>query len=118
MGVVAEVGAETGFEYHPAMKQPIELRDDPEGLAKVIRDIGANTVGIDGCDGVGKSTLALRLIELLGGSIVDVDDHLERERGRYVAALRIDDFKNALNAAVSPSGPRFVTGICLTDVWT
>ncbi len=58
------------------------------------------------------------MVERLGGTVVDVDDHLDKETGHYVDALRLDDLRAALNANLSSRGPLFITGVCLFDVLT
>ena len=52
-----------------AVTTTIELRDDPEALAEIVRDRQAEIIAIDGCDGAGKTPLARLLAELLGGKV-------------------------------------------------
>lgn len=70
-------------------------------------------IGIDGWTGVGKTTIARSLADILSGSAYDVDMALDRDRKHFVSALRMHEI---LEALALPSGLLFVSGVCLRQV--
>ncbi|WP_441259606.1 hypothetical protein AB7008_23605 [Bradyrhizobium sp. 521_C7_N1_3] len=82
-------------------------------LADLLPNDGRLCIGIDGMDGVGKSTLARELANRLGGSVISLDDHLTRKQNGYILHIRCDELKAALSASTSPI---LVEGVCLLAV--
>lgn len=75
----------------------------------------ACVIAIDGVDGAGKSTVAVRLAESLNcGTALDVDSFLEREQEKYVGALRIDLLRQQVQQR--DGGPVVLAGICMREV--
>lgn len=72
-----------------------------------------SVIAIDGKDGVGKSTLSAQLCQEIGGTVISVDDHVEKGRGTYFPASHLSDVRSALFQAAAP---RIVEGVCLRDV--
>jgi hypothetical protein len=70
------------------------------------------TIAMDGADGVGKTTLAVALRRLVGGTIISVDDYVAKNQGTYVPSLRALELRAALEGA---SAPRIVEGVCLVN---
>ena len=71
---------------------------------------GAGVIGIDGTDGVGKTTLANELGRAIGVPIVSLDDFIVKNQGSYVPHLQISDLREALASA---GRPVIVDGVCL-----
>ncbi|MDE5461164.1 hypothetical protein [Bradyrhizobium sp. CSS354] len=74
---------------------------------------GSLCIGLDGMDGVGKSTLARELADRLGGSVISLDDHLTRKQNGYILHIRGDELKAAISASRSPM---VIEGVCLLGV--
>jgi len=96
----------------PRVGQTVTL-DELE--ARIIA-IEANRViiGLDGLDGVGKTTLGRELKTRLGADLISVDDYLDKNRGVYLGALRLEDLKSAIER--SASRVVLVEGTCLREV--
>jgi hypothetical protein len=71
---------------------------------------GAAVIGIDGTDGVGKTTLANELGEVIGVPVVSLDDFVAKNQGSYVPHLQISDLRETLASA---GRPVIVDGVCL-----
>lgn len=67
-------------------------------------------IGLDGMDGVGKSTLAKVLGAKMNYPVVGLDDYLERERGGYIDYLRYDELQIMLD-----QDSFIVEGVCLLE---
>lgn len=63
-------------------------------LLALIRQKKPKTVGIDGVSGVGKSTLAARLAEALGGNVVPCDAFHKHPRQAWPLLPNLDDFED------------------------
>jgi hypothetical protein len=70
-------------------------------------------IGIDGMDGVGKTTLAKQLKGALGATLVSLDEYLDRKKGAFARHIRCDDV-NAILAARRQWA--IVEGVCLREV--
>jgi hypothetical protein len=70
-------------------------------------------IGVDGLDGIGKSTLARAMAKRLGGSVISLDDYLNKKQNRYVQHIRCNEVDAAI--ATSPS-PILIEGVCLLAV--
>ena len=85
--------------------------DTPESLAAFVGSTAARRIGVDGIDGVGKSTLAADLSRRLEFSCYSLDDFVEKNKGRYIPYVQVDKLKERLE-----SQERFVIeGVCLLD---
>lgn len=88
--------------------------DSEEDLARAVLSenaVGASFVlGIDGNDGVGKTTLANTIAPLLNAFVLSLDDHIEKHKDGYVSFLRIGEIQ-AILADQTP--PLIVEGVCL-----
>lgn len=94
-----------------------EIREDPAKVAAIVRSRGAQLIGIDGCDGAGKTTLARALAVQLGGIVVDLDDHLEKHQGVFIPALKLNDVATQLTQAAKSGRVVIVSGLCLMEVF-
>jgi hypothetical protein len=85
----------------------------PEEVAAIVIELCANSdrwiVGIDGIDGVGKSTLAKVLGRLLGATVLSLDNHLTEDQGSYIPYLRYDEIAQLAQT----NHQVIVEGICL-----
>ena len=90
---------------------------DPDAFARHVRANlpRVSVVGIDGWTGVGKTTLATNLAKAAGGQCLDLDEFLERDRKRYVGAIRLDELRSSLSTSARPL---FISGICIREVLT
>lgn len=70
------------------------------------------TIAMDGNDGVGKTTLAVALRRLIGGTVISVDDYVAKNQGMYVPFLRAFELRAAIEGACAP---RIVEGVCLVS---
>ena len=87
-----------------SVKELIEkLRLDLEGIDTPV-------IGIDGTDGVGKTTLASQIGDAFKLPVIYLDDFLEPERGSYVAYLCLEDVREKLRLLNSPV---VIEGVCL-----
>ena len=76
------------------MKQP--PFEDEQVLIQAIRErlpqleplVSPLVISIDGLGGTGKTTLAAKIAEALGGRVVSLDDHLAPHHGTYLPHLR------------------------------
>lgn len=71
---------------------------------------GVVVVGVDGRDGVGKTTLARELGESIGATVISLDDFVPEKLGAYVPNLRSNDLASSISSA---SRPVIVEGVCL-----
>ena len=96
-------------------EKQIVVEDSPEALAKLITERRARLVAIDGSDGVGKTTLARSIAKLINATAIDLDSYVNKNQGAFVAALRIDELKQTLEAAFLLGRPAIVSSICIRD---
>ena len=82
-------------------------------VARAIRERGARRVGIDGCSGAGKTTLAQQLAELLDGKRLDFDDYVNKGNG-FIKGLRLGELKKFING--DSTDFLFLSGICMLAV--
>ncbi|WP_321947862.1 shikimate kinase [Paraburkholderia sp. J10-1] len=85
-------------------------------LAEALRPVAGGLITFDGCDGAGKTTLALKLSEALGHEVVDVDKHLNRQMGEYVKAIRLSELASDVESAFARSPVVLLSGICMRQV--
>jgi len=90
-----------------------QLTDLTAALASLVADRVAPVIGIDGLDGVGKTTMAKRLAHLLGAQHLELDDFLCKDRGTYACQIRCDELHGYIG---SIDGPIVIDGICLLAV--
>lgn len=69
-------------------------------------------IGIDGIDGVGKSTLAGTLANHLGVDHIDIDNYLDKNHGGYLQYL---DYKS-LETDLAKANGFVLEGVCLLAV--
>lgn len=82
----------------------------------MIRDRAAKVVAIDGCNGVGKTTLGNRLANYLSGAQIDFDAFLERHSGEFLAALQLDKLRSELDRKRASSPVIVLSGVCMLSV--
>jgi ABC-type dipeptide/oligopeptide/nickel transport system ATPase component len=87
---------------------------EPEELARhlLAKNLGKSTflIGIDGKDGIGKSTLAQELSRLINAKLISLDDYLIRNQDKYVDSLKIDEIIDAIK---STTDIIIIEGVCL-----
>ena len=87
---------------------------EPEELARHLMaknvDKSALLIGIDGKDGIGKSTLAKELSRLINAKLISLDDFLVRNQDKYVDSLKIGEITDAIK---STTGIVIIEGVCL-----
>jgi adenylate kinase family enzyme len=74
------------------------IKNKPEELAAYIESLGRGLIVFDGRPLAGKSHLARTLAQRLGCTFVDADSFLDRKTGKFLAALRIDELRRAIEA--------------------
>lgn len=79
-------------------------------LAEEIQEASGFIIGIDGKDGSGKSRLAKELAEKLPAKLIELDSFMEKNRGRYVSALKTEEIQGAI---IQASGIVIIEGVCL-----
>ena len=89
----------------------IITREPPE--VDVSRMRGCGVIGIDGDNGAGKSTLAHELVQMIGGSVISVDDFLSGNGMAYSSQLDLPNLSKKIKAAEEPI---IVEGVLLLDV--
>ena len=82
-----------------------ECRRQPEWLT------GTGILVIDGCQGVGKSTLAAVISKIADIPCIHLDEFLVRNQGSFVDSLRLPDIRSALRQR-----PIIVEGVCVLEV--
>lgn len=91
--------------------------DDKEKLLLELKKKQPHIVGVDGEDGAGKSTkIAPFLAEQLNGTVLSIDNYLEKDRGSYIGYLHYESLCRDLLALVKKSWPIIIEGIMLLDV--
>ena len=88
------------------MREVENVEEVAEALA------GMRRIGVDGTDGVGKSTLSKRLGEMIGVPVFALDDFLEKEQGGFVEHIKYDE----LRASLADEGRLLIEGVCLREV--
>lgn len=96
-------------------KRQIELQDVTT-LVDVLRPLPSGVVSFDGCDGVGKTTLAHKISDALGYEVVDLDKHLTRETGEFVSAIRSSELVQEIDDALACSPVVLLSGVCMQTV--
>ncbi|MEJ2657251.1 MAG: hypothetical protein P8012_08630 [Desulfobacterales bacterium] len=86
--------------------------DNVNEVAAYIRTRGYCRIGVDGIDGVGKSTLAAVLASTLGMRHLNLDDYLVKKQGGFLSHLKYDELQHDISEP-----DRFVVeGVCLLAV--
>ncbi|KVE06278.1 hypothetical protein WI91_07990 [Burkholderia vietnamiensis] len=80
------------------------------------REIKHGLITFDGCMFAGKTTLMREIARRLGVPGIDLDDYVEREQGKFVEALRLDELKIAIARAQTKSDVVLLSGICMLEV--
>tara|TARA_Y100001938_G_scaffold135436_1_gene197110 strand:- start:1796 stop:2374 length:579 start_codon:yes stop_codon:yes gene_type:complete len=87
---------------------------EPKELARQImaKNISKSAwlIGIDGIDGIGKSTLAKEISLLINAKLISLDDFLARNQDIYVDSLRVNEIFDAITSTV---GITIIEGVCL-----
>lgn len=96
------------------MHQEMYKANNVDEIADLIKSTFATAgiIGIDGNDGVGKSTLAKELGEVIGAAVFSIDDFVANNLGSYIPNLRAKELQAAVSSA---SRPLIVEGVCLLN---
>ncbi|MBN3761130.1 hypothetical protein [Burkholderia sp. Ac-20365] len=89
---------------------------DVEVLAHRVREMGNGLITFDGCMLAGKTTLMREIARRLGAQGLDLDDFVEKQRGVFVPALRLEDLTAAIRQARARSDFVLLSGICMREV--
>lgn len=81
-------------------------------LHEVLETSPRALIGVDGKDGAGKSRLAAMLGDELCIDVIHLDDYLEKNRGAYVAFLKVGELRKRIQERTRPI---IVEGICLLE---
>jgi uridine kinase len=92
------------------MQETSEIKD----ITKKLKRGDFSLIGIDGIDGSGKSTLAKRLSTELSYVHIELDNYIEKYRGRFVQHIKHDEVREKIKKAQSSV---IVEGICLFKVF-
>ncbi len=80
-------------------------------LLAPIFHVDPTTIGIDGLDGCGKSTLASELAGHTHFDVICLDDFLDKSKGTYIKHIDIDRVRDAIRGRKV-----IVEGVCLLQV--
>ena len=94
---------------------PDRIFTDMDALAAAIeKQFSRNAViGIDGVLSAGKTYLGAALASKLSVSHYDLDSAIERDRGEFVNALRLDEVRREIEGR---RGKLLVSGLCMLQV--
>jgi len=103
------------------MREQIIVRNEDltikNQLLSKLKELRPSIIGIDGEDGVGKSTkIAPFLSEQLGGAIISLDNYLVKNKGGYVEYLKYEALRNDLLNLLEKSQPIIIEGLMFLDV--
>ena len=87
-----------GMPKQPTKTEAMEVTTASE-VIDALRFAAARRVGIDGTDGVGKSTLAKTLADELAFTLFSLDDYLEHGRCGFVKYIQFDHLRAEVSAA-------------------
>jgi ABC-type dipeptide/oligopeptide/nickel transport system ATPase subunit len=86
-----------------------KMTREPEYISKDLLNSlrECRLIGIDGASGSGKTTLAKELIQQIGGTHIDVDDHLQIDdqvptKKQYFELVKFDDLKQHIENSKPP----------------
>lgn len=95
----------------------IVRNDNRDELFSELKKRRPHIVGIDGEDGAGKTTTIAPLIqELLGGTVLSLDNYLEKDCGGYIGHLHYDTLGQDLLDLVKKPELIIIEGVMLLDV--
>jgi len=75
----------------------------------------ARIISLDGWNGVGKTTLGRVLATSISSRLIDLDDYLNRNQGKFLAALRSQELARTIEERIAQQGRVVVAG-CLIDL--
>ena len=81
---------------------PQFIENDPTLLSAYIASASSGLIVFDGRPTAGKTYVAREMANRLHGTAVDADDFLDRDRGMFLGALRIDELRRAIETATPP----------------
>lgn len=98
------------------MASPRFIMNNPDELAAYIRALQRGLVLFDGRMQVGKTPLARTMAKLVPCAAVDVDDSLDRDKGRFVEALRLEELRRCIQQSFASSPIVVMSGVCAQAV--
>ncbi|CAG9243897.1 hypothetical protein [Paraburkholderia caribensis] len=89
---------------------------DVESLEHRVREVTRGLITFDGCMLAGKTQLMREIARRIGTQGLDLDDFVERQRGVFVEALRLQELTAAIEQALAKFGVMLVSGVCMLEV--
>lgn len=86
---------------------------DSGKISDHLRTANGRLIGIDGINGVGKTTLSIKLAAELGCTHINLDDYVVKNRGTFVEHIKYDELRSVIHTAHAPV---IIEGICLLAV--
>lgn len=80
-----------------------------EQVVDALRSLGAICIGVDGSDGVGKTTLSKTIATRMEFPVLSLDDYLVPKQGGFLEFLQYDRLRDAISTAPC----LVIEGVCL-----
>ena len=90
-----------------------EIFTTPKEIFDLNKKNNFEIIGIDGGDGVGKTTLADFLANEYGFSVINLDKFVNSVQGGFIDQIKLDELKEAVSSA---KRPLIIEGCCLLEV--
>jgi hypothetical protein len=92
------------------------IKNDPAALAAYIESLGQGLILFDGRPSAGKSTLAKAMATRIRCGIVDGDDYIVLDQGRFVDVLKTDDLRERIAARLAETPLVLLSTVCAREV--
>lgn len=90
-----------------------EIFSCPEAISGLLKKKGYNLIGLDGGNGVGKTTLSITLENDFGFNVIHLDELLNKDQCAYIKEIDIDSLHREIEKR---DAPLIVEGCCLLAV--
>lgn len=87
-------------------------------LLDMLKGLGEKpiVIGIDGADGAGKTTIAKQIAVAINASHIELDNFLDKHKGRFIEHIRYNYLKRHLQNAKKLEKTIVIEGVCLLKV--